>query len=246
MTFTFPLDVPPNKVKGMLIDAARSTPDVASQPEPKAHAVEIEDDRIRYQAVLTLDNPKKYRKLIDAYTTRVWYAAQRAGVKLPLPREVHEHRVEGEAGADLEQSAIVALLQKVAALNGLAKESLVALAEKVERKWFAAGEGVLREGDMCNALYVIASGRARLMHRGDAEEASEILQLRAGELFGESALSRGQLNPESIVADTDLEVLRIPLSELEALLERSPQTAHHFANLIDMRAEAMRRIAGNR
>jgi small-conductance mechanosensitive channel len=246
ISFTFPLDVPPNKVKGMLIDTARSTADVASEPEPKAHTVEIEDDRIRYQAVLTLDNPKKYRKLIDAYTTRVWYAAQRAGVDLPLPREVLEHRVEGEADPALERSAIVARLHKVAALNGLAKEPLQALAEKVKRKWFAAGEEVLKEGAMCDALYVIASGRACLMHRGDAEAASEILRLKAGDVFGESALSRGQLNPESIVADTDLEVLRIPLSELETLLEQSPQTAHHFANLIDIRAEAIRRIAGSR
>jgi small-conductance mechanosensitive channel len=246
LSFSFPLDVPPNKVKGMLIDTARSTPYVAGEPEPKAHAVDIEDDRIRYQAVLMLENPKMYRKLIDAYTTRVWYAAQRAGVNLPLPREVLEHRVEGEADADVEQSAVVARLQKVAALNGLASESLQALAEKVERKWFAADEEVLREGEMCDALYVIASGRARLMHRGDAAEASEILQLKVDDVFGESALSRGQLNPESIVADTDLEVLRIPLAEIEALLESCPQTAHQFANLIDMRAEAIQRIAGSR
>jgi CRP-like cAMP-binding protein len=46
----------------------------------------------------------------------------------------------------------------------------------------------------------------------------------------------------SIVADTDLEVLRIPLTPLESLLEIHPQTAHQLANLIDLRADALQRI----
>ena len=40
----------------------------------------------------------------------------------------------------------------------------------------------------------------------------------------------------------DLEVLLIPLSSLESLLEIHPQTAHQFANLIDLRSNALQRI----
>jgi CRP-like cAMP-binding protein len=80
------------------------------------------------------------------------------------------------------------------------------------------------------------------VHQGDAAGSREILQLGEGELFGETALTRGQPNPASIVADTDLEVLRIPLTSLESLLEIHPQTAHQLANLIDLRADALQRI----
>ncbi len=95
---------------------------------------------------------------------------------------------------------------------------------------------------MSEAVYVIDAGRATTQYQDDAAEASEILQLGAGELFGETALTRGQPNAVSIVADTDLAVLRIPLTSLESLLEIHPQTAHQFANLIDFRSNALQRI----
>ena len=77
-------------------------------------------------------------------------------------------------------------------------------------------------------------------------ESTEIMQIGEGELFGETALTRGQPNPASIVAATDLGVLRIPLTALEPLLEARPQIAHQLANLIDMRSDAMQRIGAGR
>jgi len=246
LTFAFSLDVPPNRVKDMLVEAARNTPYVADTPAPKAHAVEFEADRIRYQAVLCLENPKMYRKLIDAYTTRVWYAAQRAGLQLPLPREVLEHAMVGETDTDAQRDAIVARLEGVAALKGLEQQQLQSLAKHVDMKWFGADETIMKEGQVSDAVYIIEYGRARVLHQGDSAEPSEVRQLGKGELFGESALSRGQSNPESVVAVTDLEVLRIPLTELESLFESSSQTARQFAHLIDMRADATQRITGGK
>jgi CRP-like cAMP-binding protein len=116
------------------------------------------------------------------------------------------------------------------------------LAEGADRLCFGAGETVLKQGEMSEAVYVIDAGQASTLYQADAAEASEILQLGEGELFGETALTRGEPNPVSTVADTDLEVLRIPLESLESLLEIHPQTAHQLANLIDLRADALRRI----
>ena len=97
---------------------------------------------------------------------------------------------------------------------------------------------------MSEAVYIIESGRAHVLQQGDTAEPSEVLQLGEGELFGESALSRGQPNSGSVVAITDLEVLRIPLADLESLLDSGPQFAHRFANLIGMRADAAQRAVG--
>lgn len=244
LKFAFSLDVPPNRVKAMLIETARNTPYVADDPEPKAHTVEFAEDRIRYQAVLCLDDPKMYRRLIDAYTTRVWYAAQRAGLQLPLPREVLEHRIAGETDAQAQLDDRVAGLRGVAVLKDLGRQQLQTLAGQVEKQWFGANETILKEEQMSQAVYVIESGRVRVLYQGDAAEPGEVLQLDEGELFGESALSRGQPNPDSVVALSDVEVLKIPLADLEPLLEASPQTARQFASLIDMRADAKRRMVG--
>ena len=133
-------------------------------------------------------------------------------------------------------------LASVAALADLEQSQLRQLAEGTDRLWFGAGEIVLKQGEMSESVYVIDAGRATTQYRTDASEDSEILQLGEGELFGETALTRGQPNPTTIVAYTDLMVLRIPLTRLESLLEVHPQTAHQLANLIDLRANALQRI----
>jgi small-conductance mechanosensitive channel len=245
LNFTFALDDPPNRVKTMLRDTALETPFVAAEPPPKAHAVEFLDDRIRYQAVLCLDEPKMYRKLIDTYTTRVWYAAQRAGLRLPLPTTLeYQIREQPHPASDIEPA--VRRLAGVAALADLDQSRLRQLAEAADRLWFGAGETVMKQGQMSEAVYVVDAGRASTRHENSTAESKEILQLDEGELFGETALTRGQPNPTSIVAETDLQVLRIPLTSLERLLEAHPHTAHQLANLIDLRADALQRIVAGK
>ena len=241
LTFSFPLDIPPNRIKDMLIETAQSTPHVASDPLPKAHAVGFEEDRIRYQAVLFLDEPKQYRKLIDAYTTRVWYAAQRSGIRFPLPRHVLEHKIAEEAHAEEHTENIIDRLEKVAVFRRLKHEQLEQLASHIEKKWFSKGETILDEGKMSDAVYVIESGKACVLHRDGMQEPAEILYLTKGDLFGESALNRGQPNLNSVVAASDLETLRIPLSNLEYLVESDTYTAHQLAKLIELRADATQR-----
>jgi hypothetical protein len=243
LDFGFALEDPPNRVKEMLRETALKTPHVAADPAPRAHAIELLDDRIRYQAVLGLDEPKAYRKLIDIYTTRVWYAAQRAGLRLPLPTTL-EYQVHRRHGAEPDLGPVVTRLADVIAFRHMARSDLERLARDARRLWFAAGEAVLQEGEASDAVYVIDSGRASMVHKGDGQEATEVLELAPGELFGEIALSRGQPSPVSVVAITDLQVLSIPVSSLEPLLETQPKVAHRLASLMDLRAEAIRRVAG--
>ena len=245
MDFTFSLDDPPNKVKSMLTSTASHTPFVAAEPAPKAHAVQFMDDRIRYQAVLCLENPKKYRALIDTYTTRVWYAAQRIGLGLPLPTTL-EYQIQRPLQDTPDLDPVISRLDGVAALAGLDRDQLQQLAQQTDRLWFGSGETVLKQDEMSDAVYIIDSGHANIIHKSNAAEESEIMTIGEGELFGETALTRGQPITASIIAVTDLEVLRIPQSALEPLLMVRPQAAHHIANLIDMRADAMQRIVGRK
>lgn len=85
-----------------------------------------------------------------------------------------------------------------------------------------------------------------MLYRGAAAEAMEIMELAEGDLFGENALARGQPNPVSITAATDLRLLQIPLTALEPLLEANPRTAHQLASLIDMRADALKRASSRK
>ena len=92
LSFGFSLDDPPNKVKDVLLGVAEELEDVLDDPPPRALVREVQDDRIRYETFLFIDQPTMIPQIVDGYTSRVWYACQRANIQLPLPA-AHEYQI---------------------------------------------------------------------------------------------------------------------------------------------------------
>ncbi len=88
LSFSFGLDAPPNRVKEMLVYVAHEIPLICKQPEPRAVACDVLDDRIRYEARVTIEHGRYMPEVTDRFTSAVWYAARRAGLPLPLPHAV--------------------------------------------------------------------------------------------------------------------------------------------------------------
>ena len=63
---------------------------------------------------------------------------------------------------------------------------------QVRRRFFRIthpfGAVIVREGEPADALYVLTSGRARVVKRGDNGDEVPLNVLRAGDVFGEMAL----------------------------------------------------------
>jgi CRP-like cAMP-binding protein len=75
----------------------------------------------------------------------------------------------------------------------------------VERKHFARGEAVFREGTMGDYFYIIESGNASIVNASMVRQK----QLGAYEYFGEVALLTNSARTADIIADTDLNTLVI-------------------------------------
>ena len=89
LSFSFGLDAPPNRVKEMLVEVAREIPLIIDgSPTPRAVACDVLDDRIRYEARVSIEHGRYMPEVTDQFTSAVWYAARRAGLPLPLPHAV--------------------------------------------------------------------------------------------------------------------------------------------------------------
>ncbi len=84
------------------------------------------------------------------------------------------------------------------------------------------GAVIVREGDPADALYVLVSGRARVVKRGDTGEEVPLNVLRAGDAFGEMALLEQSTRTATVRASSDVEALRLDRSAFEALLAAAP------------------------
>jgi CRP-like cAMP-binding protein len=89
-------------------------------------------------------------------------------------------------------------------------------------KSYAAGSVLYRAGDVGGDLYGISSGVVTAQCRFTSPDAVLVHMLWPGEWFGTFAALVGRIRRITAVARTDVELLRVPGDELQALLRRSP------------------------
>jgi CRP-like cAMP-binding protein/predicted double-glycine peptidase len=94
--------------------------------------------------------------------------------------------------------------------------------DSFEPRSFSFGHTILREGERPDALYVVTSGRARILRLAERGEEISLQTLRPGDTFGDAGLDGDAVATATVRASSDLEVLRLDRSVLRALLKRQP------------------------
>jgi CRP-like cAMP-binding protein len=92
----------------------------------------------------------------------------------------------------------------------------------------AAGDVLFRRGDPADEMFLIVSGRFRVMERG--------VDLEAGELFGElGLLNAGQARTATIECTAGGELLRIGYDQVKQLYSQDPKFGFYFLHLVSKR-----------
>lgn len=126
-------------------------------------------------------------------------------------------RIEGEARADAPRGAgRDTLVDSDEALDDGAR----GLLDKHGRR-FSQGELLFREGEPATEAYLLYEGRVRLLKRVRMVERS-LSVLRAGDLFGESALLDGAVRSSSAVALSGGVALAVDRATMRLIVERFP------------------------
>jgi ATP-binding cassette subfamily B protein len=87
---------------------------------------------------------------------------------------------------------------------------------------FPFGGVLASEGESTDALYVLVSGRARVIKHSDTDDEIPLNILRAGDSFGELELLDGLPRPATVRASSDVIALRLERSTFVNLVDRNP------------------------
>ena len=238
---------PPNDVRRVLIEAARSTPEVLSDPAPDCFPAEFGDSAMVYQLRYWIDRFDREADIQGEVLARVWYAAQRSGLEIPYPvRTIHNPSANHEAPLALGSPPFeerLSALAKVDLLSTLEPAEREQLARGLHEKRFAAGEAILRQGQPGDSMFIIASGRVQVS-LGQSNLNTTLASLVAGDFVGEMSLMTGEPRSATCLAATDVLCYELDHATLQAVLTSRPVIADQMSALLSARQMHLARKGG--
>lgn len=126
-------------------------------------------------------------------------------------------------------------LPRIPLFSDLSPAAFVSLTERMTLRRAALGEAVVREGEIGESFFVVASGRLRVEKRDGAGAKVALARLGEGTFFGEMALLSGAPRAASVVAEEESELLEIRAEVLEDLCREHPHVADSLARFYRQR-----------
>jgi len=135
-------------------------------------------------------------------------------------------------------------LAQVDLFSALDKKELQILANSCQERSYSAGTTIMAQGDAGVGLYVIKSGKVRIIQTSNPDRAEEeIGDAGPGEVLGEMALLDDLPRSASVVAVDDVTALLLPVWEFRTALRNHPDIALKLLGALSRRlrkAEARR------
>ena len=153
-----------------------------------------------------------------------------------------------QQGENVHTRAHAATLEHVAAFRVLSASARRTLAEAAHTRTYTRDEYLYYEGDPGLGLYVVRSGRVRLLTEDQSGAVHELRQVTAHEIFGEISIMGDFQRMETAQAAAETEVFGLFRPDLSALTKRAPQagaeiTAALARHLVARLVEVMHLVA---
>ncbi len=239
-----PYGLPPNRAKRVIEDALKKLSSIVVDPPPKVLLTKYSDYSIDYKVTYFLAHPDGREDVLDEVNTVIWYALRRAGIEVPFPiQDIFVHNPEGkEKELSLREEEFqerLELLTDVPFFEPLPRDDLDHLARKARTEAFAAGEEVVRKGDLGASFFIVRDGTAVVVGRDDTDgSAIEIARLHRGAHFGEMSLMTGERRTATVVAHEDCEFLVVDREPFREVINRNPESLERISEIIVARKQA--------
>lgn len=114
----------------------------------------------------------------------------------------------------------ISLLRKVGLFSGVSARSLGMIADQMLDRSFAAGEYIVRQGQVGTGFYVVVGGRVSVQRGGEV-----LARFGPGEFFGELSVLDQQPRVAHVIAEEPTVCLALPSWDFTKLLEHNPKIA---------------------
>jgi small-conductance mechanosensitive channel/CRP-like cAMP-binding protein len=206
-------------------------------PEPSVTIKDLSAEMIDFELSFTVADIGAVDQAQNELFDRVYRAAAAAGARFS-PRLSGSPRMsapenKGESGIPER------LLEGISLFSTLTAQEKAALASKMRRKDYKAGEVIVKKGTILQALCIVSYG----VLVGSAEENGrkfEVIRLAPGDYFGELGLLTGEPLNGELTALTRVTIYEISKDALSPLLQARPNMTEELSESLASRRLANR------
>ena len=218
-----PYDVSPQRVQRIILEAIRGSFGVRDKPPPSVVTNDFKDRGVEHWVRFFTTEFDKRDRVDGMARDRIWFALARHGIEIPVATQaIRLQQLPPPPAAEPWEAAVerrVALLGGIPLLADLDDGQRRRLAAENRELVFAAGEPVVREGDVGDSMFVVVDGEVDVRAAGGARGTVSLARLGPGQVFGELSLLTGAPRSATVAATVETRVLEISKASIAHLLE---------------------------
>ena len=227
-------NVPPNRVKDVLMRAAQSAINVLPEPKVRVFLVDFADHAVLYEIKYYMGNHSRINETNDAVRTNVWYELKRQRIKIPYPiQDLYLHR-PAVRSIEEDHDEARAILRGEPLFDCLSDAQVGDLVKQSHLNHFGRGERVIEEGAEGDSMFILVRGAAQVSISKNGS-AIPVATLRSGDCFGEMSLLTGEKRSATVKAEGDCYVMEISKDVMGEVIRESPDCLKQLSELLAQR-----------
>ena len=229
---------PPNQVKNAMLAAGSHCPLVLTSPAPSVFLEEFGDSSISYRLNVWIRDYDKLEQIRDQINTLIWYQFKRRGIEIPFPiRTLHRPSPQKAPQKAMEDNIrrIMPLLERVPFFETVPPDDLWEIARRLKLGTYGAGEILVRQGESGRSMFMIISGRAKVLAGTGSSEKHMVATLDQGDIFGEMSLLLGQPRNATVQLEDDSEIIEFSPGLFKDMIEKHGGLLEHLSGLVESR-----------
>jgi small-conductance mechanosensitive channel/CRP-like cAMP-binding protein len=225
-------DSPPNDVKAALREALDNSPLVLPAPPSDVVLQAFADSSITYKVRFWVADYAIDTQARDQVRTNIWYSFRRRNIEIPFPIQVQYERDELPRRSEGDVLAAASSLAGVDLFTGLPDDVRLELSRRAQEQLFCAGEAVVRQGAAGDSMFVVLSGRVRVVLE---PAGTEVAMIAPGGFFGEMSMLTGEPRTASVKAIDEVRLLELRAQDFRQLALDRPGLVEQISRIVATR-----------
>ena len=220
---------PPNTARAAILEALEHCPLVLNTPPPSVLLHDFGASALIYHVWFWVGDYALELEARDQVRTTIWYTFRRRNIEIPYPIQIEYSKEELPLRSEGDVLAAAAQLGAIDLFATLPQETRLGLSRTAAEHMFAAGEPIVRQGESGSSMYVMLSGRARVVLEPGGQEVATI---ERGGFFGEMSLLTGEPRTATVRALDDARVLEITAERFREVALDRPGLLEHISTVV--------------